>query len=977
MTDSQRFLAPLFVMLLCNVSGAANRNWLTSTDASWQETANWQDGQLPNAGDVASFMDLPATDATITVDQAANLGGLRYVNWANTIFDGDGPLIFDNGTSPAVIENERQRSGYLGIATPIVLQSDLTVFNQGSTRIDLNGGITSASERKVNVTLESNSNAGFEVLGGLAISGDLSIVRSQHAFFAGDLQFEDLTLQASRVTFESPFSTQRLQLREDSVLRLERPVTVQDMVLGGGLIEGPGSLEVVNSTIALGGVVDFDYSGSLYGTKLVKEGTERLTLLNLGPDLQHDVLVREGELWLEYPDPRSLPAGQGPGTVRLDASDTRLVIASVPEASVGMTIDLNNILPVGTEDGALAGSATLTGPLLLGDRGASISGSFNIRGPISGGSLIVKGAQNLQSDGHTLTGDVIVDGRLNLVDSGQLTTPRSIWIRDGQLMLSASRQRVDESIPFLLDRGTLVLQDSSTEPQRIGAVTVRGRGLMVVESDLRMSSLDVFPDATLALNAVDGSVYVDDWETTDLLPANIRRGDEFAGYDPERGIVAFTPALEFDETNWTDSTDAGVQDNTVSESTLVRTLSFPDISARLEIQEGAAVNVLTGGVRLSSAPVFGVPAGSVVGAGRITAGGTEAGRLYLVAGTGTGGEFRIAASITDNSGPDSDPSTSLDNGAVSLLIDSHVVLSGVNTYSGTTDVVDRVLTIEAPHAISPNSEFVIRSNGSVHIPYPETAEFGAILLDGGSLTGDGRFQADSLTIRSGYPNRSITGPTPIVKQTSGEAHISIDSGFAGTLDHQEGLLRLQLLELPDQPFSEYQPQIQVASGAELWLTSDAANGAFAGTGTINHLSFNRPGGSVSPGVDDSVGTLHVGDLQVRRDSVYQWQLAQVEGVAGEDWDFLQLDGLFVDDDSTWTVQLQGEPARTVRYRLSLIHDRSTPGRSPRSRIPTRSIFAERSPSMPPHFNRYVRSRMVSHCSRTKRESSSNTDVMPT
>lgn len=900
MSSQFSMVAVLCCAALLSVGQAADTSWVSVADGDWHSSENWSQGIPNQPGDLAQFGDAPNVDSTLTIGQPTSLGQIEYTASANTIISGTGSLILDNNLATASIQNSRRTTGYLGVNVPIVLASDLEVRNDSrANRIDLNGGITSVEGVTSNLTLRSASNEGFELLGGITIGGDLHVVNSRHTFFGGPIAFNDLVLDRSTANFESSFVANRVELNEGSQLFLELPATVNELLLGGGVVEGPGELTVRDATIVTAGDIDFSHSGELYGTKLVKEGSEQLTLVNLGNDLQHDIDVREGTLSLNYPDVFAVKPGTGPGKIRLTSPTSRLVIPASPEASLSYAIDLNNVRPNGVNDTALNGVATLTGPLHLGDQAANISGGFHLRGPISGGSAIMSGEMRLLSGGHTFTGDLVIDrfGRLYMDDEARLESPNSVLLSNGDLYLAPGAQRIDTSVPVVIDQGKVIIQASDTEfLQQLGNVVVRGRGVIAPDDDVKFQDLSVADDASFVVfHDSNANVLVDTIQETDLLPTNIRRGNDLTKYDPEQGIVRFDGVLTLDVDDWKQGTDAGVSGaSMLAAPTSVRTLSFVGENSRLEIAEGASLNVTSGGIRYDG--------GQLAGSGRFTAGGSEASFLNLISDD----LLHLVVNISDNGGTDGDFATLEDNAQVGLLVDGRVRVAGNNSFSGPTIVTQGALSYQNQESISPYSSVEVRQNAGLEVLFESTANFGSVLLDGGTITGvASQIQVADLTIHNGFSNLPLTGDSHIVKTTAGDGSIEIDSGFSGTVRVDEGLLRLRLFEPFDGPFGDNQGTIEVSEGAALQLDSEAANAAFQGTGTINHLSFHRAGGSLRPGNQDSIGTLNVGQVQVRQDVTYQWQLGDAMGTAGQDWDLLNLEGLFIADESKLLVKIEG------------------------------------------------------------------------
>lgn len=905
-TSATRWItrAAMILCLLGPVQGqTAERTWRTAEGGAWSDPENWSRARVPNAAeDVARFNKAPVRDVSISIDQPITIGQLLYQPPVNTTFTGSGPLILDNANEPASIEALARQSGYVNVNVPVLLRTDLNVINRSGTRMDFSGGLRSADGVEADLHLRAERRGGFQLLGGVELSGNLSVFGSEGSFFAGPLQFQSLLLEDAKATFESAFSTDQVTIGQDSLLVVEQPSTVRQLHLGGGRVEGIHQLHVTESTVARDGVVDFTGQPNLFGSPLIKRGSGQLSLLNVSNDLQQDILVHDGLLLLEYPDPNAIGADQGAGVLRLAGPEARVSISGDFQAvPLHFPINLNNVRPARRFDTALSGRGRLAGPIHLGEVGAKIGGGFQVTGPLSGGSLLLAGDLELLSGVHTYTGEtVVMGGELRLSDQAELTTTSAVVLRGGDLRLAPDTlaQRIAPDIPVVMERGRLSIPTAGPISQELGELRVTGRGFISTESSLQVQTLHVAEDAALHVNTnfEAGAVFVEELVRSDLLPTNIRHQGEFARYIPEVGIIPLRPEVELETDQWNESTHAAVGRRVqLSANAQVRTLTMlPDTQERqLTLRDEVALNVISGGVRFPER-------GRINGAsGRLTAGGEEDGFLYLISDA----ELQIDARITDNAGPDGDFSTSDDNGSVGLLADGSVVLTGQNSYSGPT-VVLRDLQYGRPSAISPNSDVVLRGGG-VRLDFEGVAQFKSLTLEGSSSVGGDNavVHADLITLKSGNFNTAVSGATNVIKDTVARSNMDIDSKFRGAIHVREGTLDLRFFQPPGAEFRDHQARVEISAGARLNLDSPAMNGIFEGNGSINYLTTGD-GSIIRPGIADTVGELTVGEIQVRDGGTYEWQLADANGNPGESWDHLQLGSLFTRDSSEpWVLKI--------------------------------------------------------------------------
>ena len=538
-------------------------------------------------------------------------------------------------------------------------------------------------------------------------------------------------------------------------------------------------------------------------------------------------------------------------------------------------IDLNNATGLEFSGALHVGSGSqdiieLQGPIHLGDRGAIIGSStigskqLRLAGQVTGGDLVKLGENlnlELTNADNSYTGVTDVrQGTLALTAAGRIGSSSAILIGDqGRLSLrneagSTHDNRIDNDIPIISRGGEITLSnsDSSLQSEVLGTLTLESGHTQVesflgrvgdANSRLEFGSLSRTSGTTVNFTSVPAvpiflgqSPVLDDgiiggWAISRDRELNVT---EFATYGPN-GIQ---PLTQFE----TDINAAGPSDN-------VRI----DNSATLLSDKN--INSLRGTIDLGGFELN-VESGGVMGAatnGRLTAGGNADAELFLY------GSGAVSADIVDNAG----------GGSVSLVVaDSRTFLSGNNSYSGSTTVVGRELTLLTENALPEGGDLTI-AGGNLIIGYTPSSprSIDHLLITGGgelgprSLQAQGAFSFNSAELQSGWINRvGLHGTGEIIKTTVGTFTIDgSNPDFDGSVRVENGVLNvfrsdglgtagIQVNGGVFGNFSSNQGAFTNAielSGGALSVSGDSYNGPIAISSTSELLGAGSIGGDIS------------------------------------------------------------------------------------------------------------------------------------
>jgi len=801
-------------------------------------------------------------------------------------------------------------------------------------------------------------------------------------------------------TFEGPLTVR-------GTLNVNASQTVSRLIWDGGpYILKAGKTLTVTDAVDLLASSTIDLTGTT-APVVNKYGSSVTTLSGLGSSYNGPIEVREGTLVISAAS--ALGSAAGPTSV---TASTSAVLRINNGLTVDETIFLNNASGIGW-GGALTGGevssastpARVNGRVDLGSNGSYLGGGpgtgwLTLAGPITGGSLTKVGnLLRVAGDQNTYTGFTRVrEASMVLVDKGRLTTTSNIVIeRFGELVLdnrggAVLGDRLGDAIPIAMNGGILRLWGGAGVKtyETIGDLTLKGgaAGLVVPEMSgetrLIITNLNRQDHATLdvssgSLGSASKVMFANPPAVRNgILPAWITFDGRLATYG-DKGIVPM----------WVEPMDpnaATPTDNVTGKG--VVTLSADRQMNSLSIFSGSAVELSGHELTLNS--------GALVAHTPLTIrNGT------LRAGNGSGGELfvhnqydmQMDAGIVGNT-------------ALTKDGEGNLVLTGTNTYTGTTTINAHGIWIKSASAVPRRNDVDV--NGGVYsVEYASTTplELGTLMLRGGGLVGSSPpIDARTYEVESGSLFARLAGNGTLRKTTDGELILrENNSAYSGTILIEAGTVTLGDAFIYS-PYSlgngvtivkrggrlcvrngEVQAKIVLAGGETLGLgatfnddvgvTGDSSILAAETTGnqtlvtTIagrldvaegGALAKSGGGGSVSvigdahidgtlnaesgitvvPGSGKKVsgsgkvqgqisigshatlapgnspGTLTVTDATISAGAVYVWEIARAAGVAGVDWDLLQV------DDHLLLTATAGAP---LELRLSTLASDLSPG----------------------------------------------------
>ena len=246
---------------------------------------------------------------------------------------------------------------------------------------------------------------------------------------------------------------------------------------------------------------------------------------------------------------------------------------------------------------------------------------------------------------------------------------------------------------------------------------------------------------------------------------------------------------------------------------------------------------------------FGAAGGTGTATVTVDATGVTAGGITFNEGatyTIDGGKITLEGDATVEANVDASIESVIDAGTAVLTKtgDGTLELTGANTYSG------------------------VAVDGGTLVGYAGVGDTGSILGDVALSAGT------NVTFNQGSDGAyggKITGDGSVTKTGAGMLEVtSCDHDYTGGLTIRAGTLQV--------------------TG---WLPMDSmttveAGGTLGGTGLVAAIDLLR-GGTVAPGA--SVGILSAdGAVTLRAGAAYEWEVADLDGVAGTDWDLLEMLG---------------------------------------------------------------------------------------
>ncbi len=294
-------------------------------------------------------------------------------------------------------------------------------------------------------------------------------------------------------------------------------------------------------------------------------------------------------------------------------------------------------------------------------------------------------------------------------------------------------------------------------------------------------------------------------------------------------------------------------------------------------------NTYTGGTTIKSGTLSLGASERIANTGVLAlAGGT----LDLGAFNETLGAVTLSSGSIVGSGTLTGSSYTLLNGTVSAILggsanlskfgNGTVILSGDNTYTGTTTVSAGTLSLGASERIA-NTGVLTINGGTFDLgTYNET--LGSLTLNGGSISGSGTLTGSSYTLQAGAISAILGGSANLSKFGNDTVILSGDNTYTGPTTIFGGTLLVN------------------GSLADSSIVTIRDGGTLGGHGTLGAVKV-ASGGTISPGT--SIGAagyipsiLTTGNETWNAGGRYIWYLADATSVAGSGWDMLSINGAF-------------------------------------------------------------------------------------
>lgn len=745
-------------------------------------------------------------------------------------------------------------------AAQVTLTTD-TSYTSGTTTIDADIQVTNGAALMVSGTATLSSNAHDLYVGENSSAGSLAITSGGTVLVQGSILGDNapdtgtLTVDGSGALF----------------------------VATGGL--HVGFLGTGTATIVNGGVISVSDSG---GTTVPELGAGTGTVaignastLNIGAASTATAAaagIINGNIDREDPD--------HVGTLQFNTTGT----SSAPTyftkdgTSTGTGVNVANVSLVHTAGYTVAtgtldpGSTTIDGGTLqIGNGGTtgSITGNvtnnsalvFNRTGTVSSAAITNSGTLTDVSSGAVkVSGSIGGGGSITHSGSGTLTLSGTIS-GSGSLTQSA---------------GTTIITGTDT---RTGSTTISGGTLQIGANSAGSIAGNITNNGTLVFSQNTSQTYAGD----------------ISGSGNVTKMGGTTLILEG---NLTYTGTTRVTLGTLSLS------SFPTASSAFVLGLTTGVNTLryTGAAAVTNATVdlAGTTAGTTIDSsgtgaltftGNFTASGAGSKTLTL---TGTTAGNSISGVIANNS--------SSNKTAVMKSGTGTWALSGANTYTGATTIAGGTLSIDSLANAGVASPLGAPTGGYATIKIGSATTAGTLVYTGptastnrvvdlggttggatltgsgtGALTFTSAFTASgggakTLTLDGTATGNTIQGAivnsssnkTSLAKSGSGSWILSGTNTYTGTTRVDAGTLRVDG---------------SLAAGSAVSVNS---GGTLGGSGTINGTLAINSGGILAPG--HSPGTLTAGTTTWNSGGTYQWEINDATGVAGTNWDLLNVTG---------------------------------------------------------------------------------------
>lgn len=707
----------------------------------------------------------------------------------------------------------------------------------------------------------------------------------------------DMTIYGGGLTINGGASTIGSLYVPVSSLTVNGNLTLGHLGITFGTLAGNGTLTLTDQQLALSaGILAF--SGSAPGLTHITKYTEQTAQLQALPsDFTGTVNVQAGELQMLGTIGGSATIDVAAGAhLRLQAGTFSTPLHFHGDARPG-----DPVLLVGSETN-VGDYPTVSGPVDLGPAGATFGSThryatqrLTITGSISGGPLTLNPmldvylpASGLNFSGLTVNGSTLYPQ--GALPSVPLTVgPGSRIVLDNSTTLLADR--IPDAAPITMRGGMIELIGKAT----LNTVTSETLGSIAAESgvnalavhvgssngfDTRMTVGPIQRSAGAILDfedTVTGSfgpnngmgtsasaphIFLSGQQAASFLGSGMIYGlyagpalvpVNFLKYSVADGLSTLTLA-EYnngDQTTW----DTGTLVYREPGSTLSLTDSRSVLAARIGLTNRPLATTLDLGTHtlnvVSGSMILGITS-SITGlaSSHLTAGGANAtADLFLFTGGQSQGSHALSANITDNPGADGqyDPSPGgpldADNGHVSVTFvgPQTFVLSGTNTYSGTTTITSAragngflfgptIVQYNNAAAIAPGP--MVIDAGDVIFNGGFTAATGPVTLRFGTISGTATFSPASLDVQAGTISAALAGAGPVTKTSAGTLTLGNVSAYTGKFSILGGTVAFTT---PTVPGNMVLSNATLTPGGAINFTTFVGNIAADSRSDIHHM----------------------------------------------------------------------------------------------------------------------------------------------
>jgi autotransporter-associated beta strand protein len=755
--------------------GTLNAYW-NITDPYWSLDSNGL--TAPSAHTFTSdsiYKSTTGWDYDVAVFSAGSIAGNLVIadGMGITVYgliDNVGQTISAQGTGYLALRGNGPQGITVGAGVSSFISAPVYLDTQNKTNFTVAGTLTITGSITNSPTTPSTS-------GGIGKYGTGTLILSGANTYIGDASIDEGTL---RISGQQAANSGKYRVFVGGGLEIENGVSLSYV---RAYSDGVGSAGALISRSGVNSVSTLElyssFGGNLSGTKVIASS---------GASLNIATITGSYELYIGGDGAVSITGGADLYTLRkIGSGDLRLAPGSVNRWTGGAQI----------QGGSISSRASSLSAFGINIFSGSLNFTQDINetytGQISGGGSVRKtgaGELILSNNGNTFGGGVFIDdGKLKVAGSSAVPLGNSLNILAGAVFdmnsFAVGISSISGSGNVQLGSGTLTL--TQTSAQTFGGV-ISGMGSLTKSGsyNLTLTGNNTFSGT---LNATGGILHVGVGGTSGSIASN---------------LVLSTASTEVVFNRYDDVAYAGV----ISGSGIVNKRG----AGRTTL---SGANTFTGGLNVTSG-VLAVASSAPLGAGSVLlSGGTLASTAtYSVARALNLATFPASSGTIDVLSGTTLTWTGSASGAGSLVKagDGVLVLSGSNTYSGSTTVSAGVLKLGSSGAIPSGSQLIVLSGASV--------DYNGYVPTLGGLTSSPS-GVETLTV-------PLTGNGTITMNGTGTLLLSSANTNTGGVVINSGTIRLGVDNALPSPTS-----VSLATGSSLDLDGhDATFSGVAGSGTI-------------------------------------------------------------------------------------------------------------------------------------------------